>query len=286
MRQEQWLGTVLAVACLAAACERTTAAPELNSDICTVAGGPALLQGLPEASGLAISRRTPGLLWSHNDSGQPVLVALDTSGTVRGRVRIANATVEDWEDVSAARCPSGPCLYIADIGDNNGVRPHVTVYRVPEPQPEEKQSASVETFTAAYPDGAHDAEALFVAGNDLYLITKEAKAALYRFPALTPGARMTLQRVAELPLRMVTDAETSADGAWVTVRTGDEVAFYRAAELVAGRAPQTTISVRPLKEPQGEGVALDAKGMLYLTSEAAGGNRGGSLVTLRCALTR
>ena len=39
------------------------------------------------------------------------------------------------------------------------------------------------------------------------------------------------KKVAELPLKRVTDAETSSDGAWVTVRNGEEVAFYRAADV-------------------------------------------------------
>jgi hypothetical protein len=43
--------------------------------------GPVLkVQDLPEASGVAASRRTPGVLWSHNDAGQPTLVALTTDG--------------------------------------------------------------------------------------------------------------------------------------------------------------------------------------------------------------
>ena len=54
---------------------------------CVVANGPAMVPEIPETSGLAVSRRNPGLLWSHNDSGSAaVLFALDTAGTLRGRV--------------------------------------------------------------------------------------------------------------------------------------------------------------------------------------------------------
>src|SRR5687768_17747686 len=41
---------------------------------------------LPEGSGLAASRRASGRFWSHNDSGEPVLFALDTNGRVTGRL--------------------------------------------------------------------------------------------------------------------------------------------------------------------------------------------------------
>src|SRR5688572_28073048 len=35
------------------------------------------LRELPEASGVAVSRRSPGMLWAHNDSGEAVVFALD-----------------------------------------------------------------------------------------------------------------------------------------------------------------------------------------------------------------
>jgi hypothetical protein len=249
-----------------------------------VADGSKALEDVPEASGAALSRRTPGLFWSHNDSGQPVLFAFDSSGARRGRVRVPNATVDDWEDVSAARCPNGNCLYVADIGDNNASRRQITVYRIPEPQPQDTESQAADVFTAAYPDGAHDAEALFVVNDVLYVLTKGPSTVLYRFPTpLRTAATMRLERVAELPLKRVTDAETSSDGAWVAVRTGEEVAFYRAAAVARGGSAALTVPLRSLKEQQGEGVALDANGMLYLTSE---GERAGSVRTLRCTLPK
>jgi hypothetical protein len=251
-------------------------------EVCTPAGTPKPLIGLPEASGAALSRRSPGVVWSHNDSGQPVLHAFDAAGTTRGRVRIPNAAVEDWEDVSVAACPGGSCLYIADIGDNDRARRTITIYRIPEPHPQDAESGAADVFTAVYPDGAHDAEALFVAADDLFIATKDVTAGLYRFPTpLRTGAAMTLERVTSLPYRRVTDAETSSDGAWVAIRTNDAVGFHRTADLVRGKSGSLTMPLRALKEPQGEGVALDANGMVYLTGE---GPRAGTLNTLRCTL--
>src|SRR5678816_201090 len=106
------------------------------------------------------SRKTTGLLWSHNDSGAPVVFGVDASG-VRGQVRVPKATVIDWEDVSAGRCPSGDCLYIADIGDNSLSRRRLPIYRVPEPAPDQAQTPRPDIFSVAYPDGAHNAEGLF-----------------------------------------------------------------------------------------------------------------------------
>jgi len=254
------------------------------ADVCARARPSKPLTGLPEASGAALSRRTPGVIWSHNDSGQPMLHAIDTAGQSRGRVRIPNATVQDWEDVSVAACPGGSCLYVADIGDNDRARRSITIYRIPEPQPQDTASAQADVFTAVYPDGAHDAEALFVSADDLFIVTKDENAVVYRFPKpLSAAAAMTLERVSELPLRRVTDAETSPDGATVAIRTNDAVVFYRTADLTSAKPQGTTVSLRALKEPQGEGVAVDAHGLVYLTGE---GPRAGTLNTLRCTLPK
>src|SRR5688572_18962716 len=67
---------------------------------CRPAGSLVMLSGLSEASGVAASQRNPGLLWSHNDSGLPMLFAIGTDGTMKGQVPIAAAQVDDWEDVA------------------------------------------------------------------------------------------------------------------------------------------------------------------------------------------
>ena len=85
---------------------------------CRIEGSSVALADLPEASGLAVSRRTPGILWSHVDSGAPVLFALDIRGSVKGRVRVEGVKTNDWEDVAVGSCGSASCVYIADIGDN------------------------------------------------------------------------------------------------------------------------------------------------------------------------
>ena len=46
---------------------------------------------------------------------------------------ITGARVEDWEALASAPCGKGSCLYVADIGDNDGKRSDITIYRVPEP---------------------------------------------------------------------------------------------------------------------------------------------------------
>jgi len=258
--------------------------PDDRAGPCAVVAGPAALPDIPEASGLAVSRRTPGVLWSHNDSGHAaVLFAIDSTGVVIGRVPIPIQT-RDWEDVSAAPCPGGDCLYVADIGDNAMARPSVRVYRLPEPVPGDAQTGPPEAFTATYADGPHNAEALFVVGPDLYIVTKDRTGGLYRSTLPTSGGHLTFQRVGELGLVAVTDAETSPNGASVVVRTPDQVVVYRTADLTGGnRVPFRRLRVEGLKESQGEGVAL-AGDRLFLASEGRAWTGGGSVIGLRCSL--
>jgi hypothetical protein len=263
--------------------------PDDAAGPCVVVHPASPLPELPEASGLAVSRRTPGILWSHNDSGNAaVLFALDAAGVLRGRVRVPIAA-RDWEDVSAARCPGGDCLYIADIGDNGLARRRIQIHRVPEPAPADAETALPEVFSAVYADGRHNAEALFVVGADMFIVTRDRTGGLYRStPPGTAGGELTFERVGQLGLEAVTDAEASPDEASIVVRTSDEVVIYRTADVLrGGTVPYgLRIPIGGLREPQGEAVALDANGMLYLASEGGPWNRAGRFISLRCTLPR
>lgn len=166
---------------------------------CRPGGDLARMADLPEASGLAVSRRSSGYLWTHNDSGHPVVFAIDKKGSVTGKVRITGANVEDWEAIAVGPCSGGSCLYVADIGDNDAARKRITLYRIPEPTPSVTTAAVDAVFHLSYPDGAHDAEALLITpGGDIFIVTKgeTGPVALYRAPRdLTAGSTARLERV-------------------------------------------------------------------------------------------
>lgn len=277
-------GSVLCV--IAAFVAVAALSPNPTTGPCTRIGDVAQLREVPEASGLAVSRRQPGLLWTHNDSGHDTeLFAVDSSGVVQGRVRLPVRT-RDWEDVSSGSCPSGDCLFIADIGDNDLARKNVQVFRIPEPRPDARQTPRPDTFTLTYPDGPHDAEALFVAESRVFIVAKDRDGELYGSvePLGTEG-KVRLQRIGKLGLEVVTDAETSRDGQSVVVRTPTAAIVYRTADLVRGGSVPSgvQIPIDGLQEPQGEGVALDGD-VLYLASEGRPWSRAGRLLSLRCSL--
>ena len=262
--------------------------PSKTAGPCTVVQEATALRGVPEASGLAVSRRRPGLIWTHNDSGnEPDLFAIDTSGASLGTVRVPIRT-RDWEDISAAACRdrNGDCLYIGDIGDNSLARRSVQVYELPEPDPRASRIARPLLFDVSYPDGPHNAEALFVADGRLFIITRDRTGIVYGSGALDEARRLVrLTRIGELGLTGVTDAEASADGTSVVVRTSGEAVIYRTAEIIGEphqARPVSRIPIDRLREAQGEGVALGENGTLYLAGEGRPWSRAGLFLSLRC----
>ena len=263
------------------------------------APGTVASSSLAEISGIAASRRTAGVFWVHNDSGDTARVfAIGADGRDLGEFALSGATAVDWEDIAAGPGPvSGVAyLYLADIGDNAKARASVQVYRVREPSvnpsvaPGPAQTlGGVATLTFTYPDGPHDAEALVVdpTTGELFVVTKDlvgGVAQVFRAPAnLAGGTTTALTQVATVSLglgRGVTGADVTPNGDVVALRTYVSVvlfprpsgqslgqAFSRAS--CAGAAPAFG-SGTPASEPQGEALGFTRDGRGYVTvSEGA-----------------
>jgi hypothetical protein len=283
---------VLGVVALLLASSPFPAGAQQSALQCQLAGTLVQVPGLVEGSGLALSRRVAGRLWTHNDSGKPMLFALDARGTVTGRLEVAGAPIDDWEAIAVGPCNSGSCIYLGDIGDNDASRRRVTVYRLPEPDAVSGTVAVAEAFHATYPDGPHDAETLLVdSSGRLHIVTKERKgsSSIYRFPSqLTPGTTSQLERVGGSSnpdaRSAITDGAVSPDGRWVVLRTESDLTFYRASDLLAGRwLAVTRVDLAALKEPQGEGVALANDLSIFLAGEGGGKNAAGTFARVSCA---
>jgi hypothetical protein len=262
-----------------------------------------------ESSGVAASRAHPGILWTHNDSGDgPYLYATDLTGSDLGSLLVPGADATDWEDMALGRCPpplSAPsCVYLADTGDNPEIRPWVTVYAVAEPRPPTGPGDTLGTTGAPavlrlrYPDGPHDVEAVYVSPVDsaLYLVSKGRTGAvrLYRVPRREWNADqqsvVTAELVQALDIqpsmrtgRLVTGAAIRADGLVVAVRTYAEIYLYRT--LPGGRLERAR--PRPCDiaglERGGGGEAVDflSDSSLVLTTEAHA-RRAGTIHTVAC----
>ena len=142
--------------------------------------------GLVEISGLAASRKTPGVLWVHNDSGGgPVVYAINESGALLATVKLPAVKALDWEDMAIGPGEKAGewYIYVGDTGNNNQTKKQLSVVRFLEPDLEVEQThttitlPSVERFVFTYPDPekkVYDCETLLVdpLTSELFFVTK------------------------------------------------------------------------------------------------------------------
>ena len=236
---------------------------------------------LAEASGAAPSQANPGLFWTIGDSGNPPeLLAIDTTGALRGRFALPNVANIDWEAVAVRPCPQGTCVYVGDIGDNAERRAEVMIHRVAEPivrNGERATVAAVETLRFRYPNQSHDVEAMGVTPDGtIVLVTKGRSQGIlvYQLPPDRWGRNeaVVATRVDSLPIipsggngRQVTDLAINATGTRLVVRTYRDLFVFERSN--SGRLTPIVACNILGREPQGEGVAWLPDGRMLLVSE-------------------
>lgn len=253
-----------------------------------------------EASGLAASRRAADILWTHDDSGgAPVLYAIDTTGKMRGALRVTGVKNEDWEDVAAFERDGKAWLVIGDTGDNDAKRDTVRIHVVEEPSPKQLSPSSeiqvppAYSLRIRYADGPRDCEAVAVDASEgaIYLLTKrDAPPRLYRLPLGPSADKVTIAKfVGVVPaivgqtkvdsmlkhlvgkrLSWPTAMDFSADGRAAVVLTyGEPLVFTRQ----ANESWLETFQRQPARllfhgQPQAEAICFTADGRaIYLASE-------------------
>ncbi|HEY0888205.1 MAG TPA: hypothetical protein VGE38_01165 [Nocardioides sp.] len=212
---------------------------------------------IAESSGLVA---VGGLFATTNDSGDSGRVFIvDRHGRTVGVTHWA----EDPYDVEALAPAGDEHVWVGDIGDNNRVRESLTVARVPVGRGERR--VSPEVYELVYPDGAHDAETMLSdAEGRLYVATKGfLGGTLYAAPAeLSAAAPNLLEPVGDV-LPMATDGALLPDGRHALVRG------YTSATLYTWPALERVRSIPLPRQQQGEGLAVDASGAVYLSSEGS-----------------
>lgn len=230
-----------------------------------------------ELSGLVLSSSQPGVLWSHNDSGdRPRIFALRASDAhVLASLDVPGAQAVDWEDIAVG--PGGDLL-LGDIGDNDAKRADVVVYRIPEPDlsTHPATTAPASAITLAYPDGAHNAETLLADRHtgEIVIVTKTLSGRSGVYSArLSAGARQTLRLRGHVDFGLAgltTAGDVSADGRTIAIRTYGDLAVWhrRSGTSIASTLATTSrcLSATGLAgEGQGESLALTANGRAFYT---------------------
>lgn len=136
-----------------------------------------LPESVKETSGLIFFNNR---LITHNDSGDgATLYEVDTiSGNVDRTITISNATNVDWEDMDQ----DDTHIYVADIGNNNGNRQDLKIYKILKSDYISSTSVTAEVISFSYEDQTDftsrpnnnnlDAEALAVYQDNLVIFTK------------------------------------------------------------------------------------------------------------------
>lgn len=244
---------------------------------------------LDEISGIVASVIHPGIYYVHNDSGDTSrFFAITPEGKLKATYYFKGMDkplgVTDCEDISMGPGPvkGKSYIYLGDIGDNNAVRTHLTIYRFEEP---ENMADSVSTLPATvlylkYPDGPKDAETLMTDPIDelLYVVSKRgATVNVYTTPlnykdndTVTLEKRATLRFGGLLPFKWITAGDISKNGDQVLLKNYHNVYYWKRAP---GEHIWTTMTRKPANlyyknEKQGEaiGFSADDKGY-YTTSE-------------------
>lgn len=236
---------------------------------------------LGEISGLVASRAHPGVLYVHNDSGEPYarFFAITPQGEVLAEYAIDGAPARDFEDLAY----HDGALYLADTGDNGArdgsqpVHDDVAIVRVREPELPTERGATVhvsayERFVFRYADRPRDCEAVLVepATGDVYFLTKENEGAVDVFVARAPlssTSTTTLEHVGTMPgggslADAITAADISSDGRAIVVRTYRRAFLYPrgAGEDVAAALARTPIELPVIREWQGEAIGFAVDG--------------------------
>ena len=234
---------------------------------------------------------------STTDSGdQPRVYAVGRNGALLGSYTLEGAAAIDWEDMAIGPAPDGRSyLYLADIGDNDGLRTLVRVYRVREPLVDADQAPALETLSGVtayafvYEDGPRDAEGFMVdpLTNDFYIVSKRELdgSRLYRSVSPSESRTNTLARVGTFSFTGTTGADISPDGLQVLVRRySSTINALTPPPALAGSywsRPDASVSLvdllaRPgqtlplVAEAQGEAVAFAADDHGFFTTSEHG----------------
>ncbi len=230
---------------------------------------------ITESSGLVVSRTTPDLAYTINDSGNaPQVFAIEIStGSVVGVTTLTGYDVVDAEALSA---DSDGQLWVADTGDNLERRGEVALYSFAEPA-RVSTTVTPSRWPIRYEDGPRDVETLLInpVTDAKYLVSKSlAGGQLYALPPLSGSATNTAEPTDVQMPAFVTDGAFSPDGAVVVLRSYGAAYRYDTDNWTGGPA----ISLPA--QPQGETLAVEPGGQTFLV-----GSEGKNSQLLRIKMT-
>ena len=259
---------------------------------------------IPEISGIACSRVTPGYIWMQSDDYEDCIVA--TTELAQRRSMLVNFSKKirwDWEDMSGGVYEGKNYLFIGAFGDNEETDGEYSIVWFEEP--EITPSSPTITVTPSqirfsYPDGKNNAEALMYDNVEqmIYIITKKyyQPCKVYKLPfRLDYGNEIqTLEEVCSLGIQsdlgdgsrpykgfhLVTAADISPDGKYVLIKNHNNIVADYSWILYWEREGNESIAETIKRQPvvldcyeyewQGEAMCWLDSATFYTTSDSEG----------------
>ncbi|HUT93862.1 MAG TPA: SHD1 domain-containing protein [Thermoguttaceae bacterium] len=238
-------------------------------------------RAIDESSGLACSRRKPGLFWTHNDSGGEARVhLLDSKGRDLGSCLLSGVRAWDWEDMASFTWQGRHYLLLGDVGNNGLAAPVQILHLIEEPPIDPQHGVTVrevpvvQTIQYSYEDDHRNCEAVAVDPTDrtILLAAKHFECAIYAldWPNSDPETVFVARRIATSKVPLVTAMDVSPDGRRAVLAT-----YWNAYEFERKEnedwAAAFSREPREIRMPlriQGESICYGPDGRtIYLTSE-------------------
>ena len=242
-----------------------------------------------EASGIAASRKNPGVFWTHNDSGDKSRIfAFDSTGGHIATFYLAGVQNRDWEDIciGPGEIEGEQYIYIGNIGDNSARYFPKYIYRIIEPTltfgetPTDTVIYNVDRLAFGYENGKRNAETLMIDPEtlDFYIVSKEQNTKVYQlaypypFTSSPSSSIDTAKVVGELPFKTAVAGDISPDGNEILIKRKGIIYYWKRDEneTIIDVLQKLPTTVPYFKEPQGEAVcwASDLSGY-YTISEGS-----------------
>lgn len=239
---------------------------------------------IAESSGMACCRHTPGVFWTHNDSGDAARIyAFNSQGEDLGTCLLAGARARDWEDMASFTLGRKHYLLLGDTGDNYLRADVHHLYLIEEPPFDPRRGTVAQsvpvthTISYRYEDGRHNCESVAVDSTNktILLVAKElgSQCNVYAlsWPVKDSDQPLVARKIATLKIPPTTGMDVSPDGRRAVVLTYGSAYEYRRGvqedwATALARPPQ--VITLPSRR-KGEAICYGVDGKtLYLTSEA------------------
>ena len=255
---------------------------------------------IDESSGLSVSRRHTGVMYTHNDKGgRNVLYAVEiNSGKRLATLTINNVINFDWEDLAYGPCaddcrigscsttsaPGRYCIYISETGDHSGDGAKNKIYMVREPAVIRDQDVDV-VDTLKFSWSESDCETLMATPTgQLYVVSKvknkKSKIAQIPVSAWDGGDRVALNMSQTKEIDLITTSKGPQGGdvspggtEMVLVFEMDVFYFYSAdgdfLEVVSTQQPQRITNYKRVESTEAIAWSADGQGF-YTIAEGKG----------------